>query len=99
MICLSLALIHAANANPNPAIITTLLEAGADINARDMAGWSPLMYAAVNPRAGVMITALLNAGADARVRDSLGRSALDIAQRNHLLNADPAVQLLERASR
>src|SRR5271157_3318401 len=36
----------AARNNPNPAVITTLLKAGAKIEARDTTGFTPLMYAA-----------------------------------------------------
>jgi len=41
-------LMEAAFSNPNPAVITTLLKAVADINAREKNDWNALMYAAMH---------------------------------------------------
>ena len=56
----------------NPAVITALLEAGADPEARDKFGGTPLLAASGNENPAV-IAALLDAGADlkARAEDSV----------------------------
>ena len=58
--------------NPNPAVVTALLEAGgrADVN-RSWASMTPLYFAASNasPRAAEIVGVLLAAGADATGRD------------------------------
>lgn len=48
-----------------------LIKAGADLNARDSAGWTPLMSAAVLNSFDVMYV-LLEAGADFRAKDPMG---------------------------
>lgn len=70
----------AASYNKNPEVITTLLKAGADLEARDKNGKTVLMYAATfnNPD---MIAVLLKAGADVNARNTKrdGRTALMFA--------------------
>ncbi len=76
---LGAALRQAAVSNPNPEVITALLGAGADVNARDKDGMTPLMFAAVhNPNPEVAST-LLAAGADVNARDKDGMTALMFA--------------------
>ena len=61
-------------------MITTLLKAGADINAQSKEGRTALQWAAdvgVNPADKIMV--LLKAGADAKVKDKFGKIALDYA--------------------
>ncbi|MDE2677981.1 MAG: ankyrin repeat domain-containing protein [Gemmatimonadota bacterium] len=79
----------------DPAAITTLVQAGADVGARDNYGNSPLHEAAEHGTAGV-VRALLAAGAE--VDAKLGRSGFDLWFRGgdtplHLAatNQDPAV--------
>ena len=69
--------LHAAAAkNPDPAAIAALLEAGADIDARDESGATPLhMAAALNPNPSV-IAALLEAGADINASSEDGATPL-----------------------
>lgn len=58
--------------------LDTLLELGAEPNARDHHGRTSIMIAIGNPNRGAVsrVQALLNAGADASYRDSDGMSAL-----------------------
>jgi len=66
----------AAGFNSDPGVITTLANAGADINARDGLGNTALMLAVVNnPNPGV-IGALVRAGANINAQDELGTTPL-----------------------
>jgi ankyrin repeat protein len=62
-------------AEPHPEVLAHLLAAGADPNAVDFEGATPLMYAA---EVGTLelLRALLAAGADVNARDAKGRTAL-----------------------
>jgi ankyrin repeat protein/uncharacterized protein DUF6438 len=62
-------------AEPHPDVVVHLLAAGADPNAVDFKGATPLMYAA---EVGTLelLRALLAAGADVNARDAEGRTAL-----------------------
>ena len=60
---------------PNPEVVAQLLSAGADPNAVDFEGSTPLMYAAEMETPEVL-RALLAAGADPDAQDAEGRSAL-----------------------
>ena len=78
----------AAANNPEPAVISALLEAGADINGRDEEGGTPLHAAAAfNPEPAVIST-LLEAGADINSRTENGSTPLHAAALN---NPEPAV--------
>jgi len=57
-------------------VISALLEAGADINARDRNGWSALMWAAQGNQNPEVISALLEAGADINASSISGWTAL-----------------------
>jgi len=64
-----------------------MLEAGADVNARDEQGWTSLMYASVDGNREV-VQLLLDHGADVTQTNNTGQSAADIAQagrRNEIL--------------
>jgi ankyrin repeat protein len=54
------------------------LEAGADINARDPVGRTPLIYA-VRHKQRATVEFLLRRGADPSARDQSGATALDLA--------------------
>ena len=62
-------LMLAARENPNPEVITVLLQAGADVNEKCRGRGSVIKFAALNPNPEV-ITMLLQAGAD--VNDDIG---------------------------
>ena len=76
----------AARSNPDPEVITTLVNAGADVNAQDGTGLTSLHYAVVyNPE---VLDALINAGADLNVRESRGETPLHFAA---AFSPDPTV--------
>ena len=75
----------AAMVNHNPAFITSLLDAGADINSRDQGGNTPLHLAAMVNRNPAVITALLEAGADPKAKNEDNETAWDYAKKNKVL--------------
>lgn len=80
---------HAAMANENPAVITVLVDAGADLDAREMMlGTTPLHHAAGHNEHPAVITALADAGADLAARDKFGKTPLHWAAEK---NENPAV--------
>ena len=85
--------LHLAAMLNSPEMVTTLIEAGADVNARYLplrygTRETPLMWAAGQPR---LIELLLAAGADLRLRDDSGVSAMHFAAR---YNSPPALAML-----
>lgn len=85
-------LLHVASAHArDPAVITALVEAGADASARRASGFTPLHSAAGNPTPAA-VQALVQAGADASIsRES--RTPLHIAASNP--NHEVAAALIE----
>ena len=77
----------AASSNENPAVIGLLLEAGADLEAREVAGETPLHWAAGSANA-VAVEALLAAGANLEARGEEGRTPLHEAAMSY---EDPTV--------
>jgi ankyrin repeat protein len=79
----------AANKSTNPKIIDALLAAGADLNARNYLGETPLIMAVnSNPETRV-VTELINKGADINARDYQGHSVLEYAKsqkRTYIVN-------------
>jgi ankyrin repeat protein len=87
-------LMRAARYNGNPGVIAALIEAGADLNARDYdKGWRPLHYAAYGNANPEVIAALVEAGADFRVKDAMGLTPLTWAVRH---NKNPEISALLR---
>ena len=76
-------LMWAARNNTNPEVITTLLKAGAKIEARDTRGYTPLKYAAWNNPNLEVVTTLLKAGADINARDKVDWTPLMFAASNN----------------
>ena len=73
---------HAARATPDPAVIAVLVQAGADPNAPDLNGGTPLHEAAGSNSNPGIIAALLEAGADLDAPDSRGNTPLHSAWSN-----------------
>ena len=69
----------AASWNGNPAVLTALLDAGADLDARDKWEWTPLHWAAAWNDNPAVPAALLDAGADPNARNEKDRTPLHIA--------------------
>lgn len=61
--------------------VRTLVEHGAEIDARDAAGYAPLHVAAEHGQAGA-VAYLLEHGADPKAKSSTGRTPRDVAIRN-----------------
>ena len=75
-------LVHWATITNRAAVIPELLAAGADLNATDDFGFTPLMYAAtVDVGNTDAVMTLLKAGADRNIRNKDHRTALDQARR------------------
>jgi ankyrin repeat protein len=81
--------LHSALANPhNAALAQVLIDAGADISATQLQGYTPLHYAAANGLEPIA-RQLLERGADRSVRDKTGKTASDLArEKGHLPLAD-----------
>jgi ankyrin repeat protein len=75
-------LLHSASRRGNCQIIKMLLEAGADINARDRAGRTPLLAAAESLQGDAVIVLLEAGGVDINAHDNEGQTALSIAVKN-----------------
>ena len=70
----------AANKSSSPKIIDTLLAAGADLNARNYLGETPLIMAVnTNPETRI-VSELIKKGADINARDYQGHSVLEYAK-------------------
>ncbi|HZJ88315.1 MAG TPA: ankyrin repeat domain-containing protein [Sphaerochaeta sp.] len=79
----------AANKSTNPNIINTLLNYGADLNARNYLGETPLIMAVSSNTETRVVTALIKSGADINARDYQGHSVLEyarLAKRTYVIN-------------
>jgi ankyrin repeat protein len=75
------ALIMAAPFGP-PEMIGNLIDAGSDVNAKDVRGMTPLMLAvAADHQDPAVLKLLLANGADASIKSGIGDSAIDWARR------------------
>jgi len=76
-----------------PELIRTLLDAGADVNSKDVRGMTPLMLALATDRQDrAIIGMLLEHGADPQSKSHLGETAMDWAHRTGL---HPGLELLK----
>jgi ankyrin repeat protein len=67
-----------------------LIDLGANVNAQNKSGETPLMWSSSER----IVETLLNAGADFSLRSNAGKSALDLARERHL---PKIVDLIEKA--
>jgi ankyrin repeat protein len=71
-----------------PQQVKAMIDSGADVNAKDERGCTPLMFAAEYNSNADMIEALIKAGADLHAKDQLGHTPLMYAA---MLNHNPKV--------
>ena len=83
--------------NKNPAAITALLDAGADLEARGKFGETPLHVAAISNKNPAVIAALLDAGANLKARDRFGKTPWDSAKDREPLKGSDAYWRLNEA--
>lgn len=69
-------LMFASRGSKNPAVLEALLEAGADVNAKDVVGLHPLVLAVSMNTSPEVVEVLLNAGANVNARTREGYTPL-----------------------
>ena len=79
-----------------PVLIISLLKAGADVNAKNKYGWTPLHKAAMRD-ASETVEVLLKAGADVHVKGNDGDTPLHKAARWTARDASETVEMLLKA--
>ncbi len=88
--------LHFAAQGDSSAIVSKLLEAGAELHARDArGGWTPLHLAAWVCSTPAVVATLLDAGANSKVRDEDGKTPYDFAEKNVFLRDDPVYERLK----
>ena len=90
-----------SNIHPEvPELIKTLVKSGADVNAKDKDGWTPLIYAArsLSDFCLEKVTTLLSLKADVHAKDKSGKTAIDHAREKEDLENTDVVRILEEAA-
>ena len=72
------------------ATVQAAIDAGADLEARDEYGRTPLLIAARSNENAEVVQLLLDAGADATATNENGENAWDLIQENEALEGSPA---------
>ena len=82
-----------------PQEIEAHILSGADVNAREIDGWTALMFAADNKKINPeVIVTLIKAGADVNYKNTKGRRAIDYARDNkRLKDTDALKELADRS--
>ena len=78
-------LMFAAMSNPDPAVITSLVAAGASVDARGPNQGTALMFAAKFTKKSAVVQALIDAHANMKLKDAAGKTAFDYATGNSAL--------------
>ena len=74
--------LHMATASGSAEVVKLLLDAGAQVNAQDIRGMTPLMWSVSTDRPQPQVVSLLLAkGADASVKSNVGESTIDWSQK------------------
>lgn len=81
--------------NPNPKVLLTLVQAGANVNEKDRRGETPLILAMENEASLEIISALVEAGADVNEKNSWGETPLILAAKKD--NAPKVIAFLIEA--
>jgi ankyrin repeat protein len=90
-------LMLAAAYNPDPAVITALVKAGAKVNFRGPRAWTALMMAAYNNPNPAVVEVLLASGANGKLKSDAGYTAFSYAQENEKLKGTAAYTRLRAA--
>lgn len=87
-----MAILREAALSNNVAIVNSLLDAGAEVDAKDSYNLTPLMMAALNGNKDAMIT-LIRRGANVNAKDAGGQSVLNYVQFGGATNAQQKAEL------
>ncbi len=90
--------LHIAASGNDLQKVVLLLEKGAELEARNTDGRTPLMIAAGNSSTPEIVQLLIEKGADALAKDKNGKKAIDHAQENEKLKGTPAYWKLHNKS-
>lgn len=82
--------LHMAVLSDSDSAVIVLIKKGADVNARDANGRTPLMTVARDGGKAQLVIALQESGADQSIKDSDGKTALELAEESLSLATEPA---------